>query len=310
LSITGGLPFAEVILVLCLRMLKCLSLNFMNLESEDACRAVAAAEIQYLKLSCCELGDGGASLMESIREGRGPKGLGLYIIEDEDDWSPFDSPERFITFLNALRSNFYLERLDLSDFDLREERICEALATALFGNIGLIHLGLPGCQLDESGFCELMRAISAHPSLKTLDLTDIDIDMDRTDAIKEVAKMLSHNAKLEEVRVRSGFSSSFDSSAWAAVVTPRLEYNVYRKRFSAIQKIRVPSTRAAVLASAMAHVSNKPSPAFMLLRQNGDILSSYSLRVDPQIATSSGKRSRSPSSGGRGVSKLGAGNWT
>jgi hypothetical protein len=37
----------------------------------------------------------------------------------------------------------------------------------------------------------------------------------------------------------------------------------------------VPSTRAAVLAYALAHVSNKPSPAFMLLRHNSDILSSY-----------------------------------
>jgi hypothetical protein len=206
LRIGNGLPFAEGILVLFRHMLKCLTLNHIHLKSEEACRAVAEAELQYLELSCCELGDGGASLMESIREGPGPKGLGLYTCH----WSPFDSPERFITFLNALRSNFYLERLDLSDFDLREERICDALATALFGDIGLIRLGLPDCQLDESGFCKLMRAISAHPSLKTLDLTDIDIDMDGTDAIKEVAKMLSENGQLEGIRIDS---YNFDSAA-------------------------------------------------------------------------------------------------
>jgi hypothetical protein len=65
------------------------------------------------------------------------------------------------------------------------------------------------------------------------------------------------------------------------------------------------STRAAVLASALSHVNSKPTPAFMLLRQNSDILSSYPLRVDPQIATSSGKRSRSLSSDGLVVSNLG-----
>jgi hypothetical protein len=96
--------------------------------------------------------------------------------------------------------------------------------------------------------------------------------MDATEAFEVVAKILSVNDQLEEIRIHDNV---LDSLAWAALVTPRLEYNVYRTRFPAIQEIRVPSTRAAILASALAHVSNKPSPAFMLLRLNGDILSSY-----------------------------------
>jgi hypothetical protein len=278
------------------------------LESEEACRAVAEADIQYLNLIHCKLGDGGASLVESIREGRGPKGLFLVTYdededdEDEDHWYPFDSSERFVSLLNAIRGNTYLESLHLSDFDFHEERVLDALAAALFENEGLVYLGLLNCRFDESGFCKVLRAISTHLSLRTLNFTDIGHDMDGTEATEEVAKILSNNDQLEEIRITSYY---FDSAAWDKLVTPRLEYNIYRKLFPPIQNIRAPSTRAAVMARALSHLSNRPSPAFMLLRQNSDILSTYSLRVDPQIATSSGKRSRSPSSDGRGVSNLG-----
>jgi hypothetical protein len=113
--------------------------------------------------------------------------------------------------------------------------------------------------------------------------------MDATVATKAVAEMLSVNEQLEDIRIHNGFFLHFRYSlAWSALVTPRLEYNVYRKRFPVIQEITPLSTRAAILASALAHVSNRLSPAFMLLRQNGDIFSSYPLWVDPQIATSSG----------------------
>jgi hypothetical protein len=276
LTIRGRLPFAEGILVLFLHMLKCLTLYRIRLESEEACRAVAAAELQYLELYHCKLADGGAALVESIRVGRGPKGLDLYNSRYYGTWQPFDSPfdsfERFVSFLNALRGNSHLKRLDLSNFDLREEGILDALAAALFENKGLCHLGLSECRLNKSCFCEFLRAILAHSSLHTLYLTSSDLDMKAPEASEEFAKMLSDNDQLEEIRI---YKHGNDSAAWDKLVIPRLECNVYRKRFPAIQEIRPLSTRAAVLASTLAHVSNKPSPAFMLLRQNVDILASY-----------------------------------
>jgi hypothetical protein len=93
--------------------------------------------------------------------------------------------------------------------------------------------------------------------------------MDKTAATKAVAEMLSVHKQLEGIRIKESFDSSFDPAAWDILVTPRLEC------FPAILKIRLPSTRAAVLASALAHANNKPSPAFMLLRANVDILASY-----------------------------------
>jgi hypothetical protein len=282
LRIWNGLPFAEGTLILLLDKLECLTLSDIHLETEESCGAVAAAGLHYLELDNCKLDDGGAALVDSVREGRGPKGLGLSPSgadddeseDDEDDWRPFVSSERFNSFLNALRCNSHLERLLLSDFDFSKEGTLDALAAAVSENKGLVDLGFQNCHLDEISFSELMRALSTHSSLLTLDLTGIKLNMNGTKATKAVAEMLSVNTQLEGIRIEDDVRTlSFD--AWSALVTPRLACNVYRKRFPAIQEIRPLSTRAAVMASTLAHVSNKPSPAFMLLRENVDILSSY-----------------------------------
>jgi hypothetical protein len=311
-SIRQTLPFAEGNLVLFMGQpkIETLTLTGLNLENEEACRALAEAELQYLKLPCW-LADGGAALVESVRVGRGPKGLILDKFEWEDEvghdwihWRPFDSSERFVSLLNALRGNTYLERLDLSEFDFREEGFLDALAAGLFENKGLVTLDLETCSLGVSGVCKVLSAISTHPSLRTivLDLKYIST-MDGTKATQEVAKMLLYNTQLEDIRFVE--DDTFDSLAWVKLVTPRLEYNIYRKRFAAIQNIRSPSTRAAVMARALSHANDKPSPAFMLLRQNVDILASYSC-VESQIATPSRKRSRSPSSDEMIVSNVGS----
>jgi hypothetical protein len=300
LTIWYCLPFAQGIFVLLLNMLKCLTLHYTHLESEEACRAVAEAELQYLKLHHCKLGDGGASLVESVQVGRGPKGLSLGNTGFGDyDWRPFDSSERIESFMSALRNNTYLERLDLPGLRVREEGILDALTAALFENKGLVHLGLEGCCLNKKCFCKLLSAISEHPSLRTLDLTNFIHDMATTEATKAVAKMLSDNRKFEEIRLCDDDDDSpFDSSTWYALVTPRLECNIYRKRVPAIQEIGLLSTRAAVLASALAHVSNKPWLVWTLVSQNHDILASYlpvNRAHEHQIAILSRKRDRSPS---------------
>jgi hypothetical protein len=74
--------------------------------------------------------------------------------------------------MDALRSNSNLERLDL--VDLYEKGNLDALAAALLENTGLVYLGLEFCRLDESSFCEFVRAISTHPSLIIFDLTHSD----------------------------------------------------------------------------------------------------------------------------------------
>jgi hypothetical protein len=309
LGISNCLPFAEGILVLFLfqhTTLECLTLCNICLLSEEACRAVSTADLQYLKLDNCVPEDGGASLVESVREGRGPKGLGLFkaIDEGHEAWHPFDSTERFVSFVDALRGNSHLERLGLSDIDV-DDGILQKLAAALFENEGLIHLALQNCHLNESSFCELLRAISAHSSLRKLALTGMSSFMDRTEAAKKVAKMLSVNKQLEEIRIDKVTADDFDKdwplfdpAAWENLVTPRLDCNVYRKRFPAIQKIRLLSTRAAVMARALTHVSNKPWLVWMLVSQNHDILSSYLpdnptfASHDHQIAIVSRKRDR------------------
>jgi hypothetical protein len=96
LTIMTCLPFAEGILVLFLRQckLECLVLQEILLESEDACQAMVVAELHILILDGCVLADGGAALVESLREGRGPKGLVLFKSIYDEDCAPFDSSER------------------------------------------------------------------------------------------------------------------------------------------------------------------------------------------------------------------------
>jgi hypothetical protein len=58
------------------QQLESLELRNMHLNSEASCRAVATAEVRCLTLGNeCSLEDGGAALVESVRQGRGPKEL-------------------------------------------------------------------------------------------------------------------------------------------------------------------------------------------------------------------------------------------
>jgi hypothetical protein len=174
----------------------------------------------------------------------------------------------------------------------------------LFENEGLIQLGLQNCQLNESSFCELLRATSTHSSLQKLALTGMRLFMDRTEAAKKVAKMLSVKKELEQIRIDElflYFDEDWPSFNFICLEYTRLDCNIYRKRFPAIQEIRLLSTRAAVMSRALAYVSNKSWLAWMLASQNHDILASY-LPVNPTVAAHdhqvpilTRKRDRSPS---------------
>jgi hypothetical protein len=254
--------------------LEYLRLNMIHLESQASCSAVATAEVQCLTLVFCALEDEGAALIEAIRQGRGPKEL--FFLQ-----SPFRSSESLVTFINALRYNTNLERLGLPGIEDRQ--VTQALAAALHENKGLVHLAAYFSALDDSDWTNLLKAISLHPSLRSLDLRCPTSDAkERQNFTKAVADMLSVNERVEEV---SYHYHSFDNDDWDAFVVPRLECNVYRKRFPSIHKIGEASTRAAVLARALEMFASKPHLVWMLLNQNLDILSSYPSR----------KRSRSSS---------------
>jgi hypothetical protein len=148
-----------------------------------------------------------------------------------------------------------------------------------------------------------MAAISTHPSLRTLvfghnpDDDDDDDDLpspfvkrDRTDA---VADMLLTNHQVDNIPFDD---QMFDQDLWDALVVPRVEYNLYRKRLAPLQKIEVPSTRTAVVGSALPREAGKPSLVWMLLSQNRDVLHEYLDNVltgDGSVSVTSRKRSRS-----------------
>jgi hypothetical protein len=139
-------------------------------------------------------------------------------------------------------------------------------------NNGLVELSFEA--VSSAHWIQVVKAISAHPTLRKLALEfhdNVVITRDeesqkilRTQA---VAKMLLLNKQVMEVKF---YDSVYDRSTWDNGVAPRLEYNFYRKRFPAIQKVGDTSTRAAILGAAMGRVRRRPSLLYMLLCDNRD----------------------------------------
>jgi hypothetical protein len=250
---------------------------------------VATAQVQCLALESGNLEDGGAALVEAVKQGCGARELQFLR------GYPFDSSEYIVTFIvtfiNALRGNEHLERLHLPLIVDHQQTL--ALAAALHENKGLVHLAVHYHTMYESGLIELLKSISLHPSLRSLDLTMDRMDIDPKKRItKAIADMLSVNERIEKMSFDDG---TFYKDDWDAYVVPRLECNLYRKRSLSIQKIGEASTRAAVLARTLATFACKPHLVWMLLSQNHDILSSYQDTAHDRDSISPRKRSRSPS---------------
>jgi hypothetical protein len=121
-------------------------------------------------------------------------------------------------------------------------------------------------------------------SLRSLDVCYPRSDAKETrDFTNAVATMLSVNERVEAMSFDDG---TFDIGQWNMHVTPPQDSNVI-----SIETDFLRSTRAAVLASALAKVSSKPH---LLLNQNHDIVSSYLDSAHDQVSAPSRKRSRSP----------------
>jgi hypothetical protein len=271
-------------------------LSWIRLRFEESCRALAAADLQNLELFTCRTADEGATLVESGGEGSGPRALSL-------ERGLFDSLERFISFINVLPVNTYLQRLDLS-CNFTGECFPKALITcALLENKRLVHFGLLQCRLDVHCWSELMATIYTHPTVRTLKFRDIhNVDeispssSTKRDRTKAVVDMLLVNKYIDEIPFFC--EASFDWDDWDALVAPRVECNLYRKRISPIQKIKALSTRAAVVGRALARVEKNPSLVWMILSQNHDVIRSYLLNEARDISASvplRSKRRRSPS---------------
>jgi hypothetical protein len=193
----------------------------------------------------------------------------------------FDSSERVILLLNAIRGNTFLERLDLHAVDGRDGTIPQTLAASLRDSNGLAHLGLHYWAMDESSWSELLPVIFGHQSRRTIAFLrrwipgGPDHSSDFTKAVAD--EFCSSTIKLR----RSLNVDTFNRSDWNALVAPRIERNLYRKRFLAIQKINVSSTHAVVVAAALARMESKPSLVCMLLSQNHGIISG--LARDDQV---------------------------
>jgi hypothetical protein len=145
-----------------------------------------------------------------------------------------------------------------------------------------------------------MAAISTHPTLCSLwfrvgRAPSEDRKRART---KSVADMLLVNKRVDRIHFDS---YTYDRDYWNACVAPVLDCNIYRDWIVAIQKIQDPSTRAAVVARALARVESKPSLVWMVLFHNHDVVSSYvDEALDDSVLVPPPKRRRAPSDDDQG----------
>jgi hypothetical protein len=125
----------------------------------------------------------------------------------------------------------------------------------------------------------------------------------KRDRTKAVADMLLVNKHADEIPFCG--EVSLDLDGWNALVAPRVECNLYRMWFVAIQKIEAPSTRAGVVAQALARVERKPSLVWMVLTQNNDVVCSYlDEAFGDSVSVLSRKHRRSPSDDDQGVHRI------
>jgi hypothetical protein len=129
---------------------------------------------------------------------------------------------------------------------------------------------------------EIVEEFKLHSTLKKVafpkfagDCGPLTLQLKR-DITKAVANMLSVNQQIEEIPFDD---RTFDRELWDVIVIPRLDCNLYRERFLPLQKIKEQSTRAALVAKALARVESKPWLVSMLLSHNRDILSSYLINL-------------------------------
>jgi hypothetical protein len=283
---------------------KCLeSLHLQYIEfDQKSCEAVAMATVQ-IKLSNCQFEDQGAAMIEAVAAQRGPRSLRFLL----DRWDSYDalldivSDERRESFFMSLRNNTHLECLEISPLIVGNKAL-RVLADALHDNKGLLELSvLFDDGVSNEGWSELIKAVSSHPSLRTLNLSIrpemSDFDLEDLDEVVEagrhrtnaVSEMLLLNKKVETM---SCDLDTYDLTDWDARVVPRLDCNRYRSRFLAIQQIGNDiQKRAAVLAEAMACVSAKPWLLMTILFQNQDAIASFV--AEKPVLTAPRKRSHS-----------------
>jgi hypothetical protein len=243
-----------------------IELSFMSLDLESS-RAVAAAGLQSFVFDQCRFEDEGASLIESVRTGLGPHGLSFL------DTKPFTTLERWMSFMNALEeNNGSLKFLKIWNTAGGDE-IHRALAVALRKNNGLVALNVR--VTSYAHWMNVLQPISAHPAIRKLDLSFFDARNDermKRLQTRAAATMLLVSTQVEDIEF---YGTVYDRMIWDTRVAPRLEYNIYRKRFPAIQKVGDTSTRAALLGAAMGRVRTKPSLLYMLLCDNRDTVVSH-----------------------------------
>lgn len=148
----------------------------------------------------------------------------------------------------------------------------QQIKSALSRNKGLKTLKLFGNVMADDSFIHICQALAHHPTMKQIHwnrvLSEKQVGVlfpiplsSKRHVIRQqaVVAMLQTNTELEHISVDVDVSVSVPREyQWKSVVVPLLQHNIARKRFRAISKMDSEEQRRALLAKALAKVSNDP----------------------------------------------------
>lgn len=258
-----------------------LKLTTKTLDHEES-QAIGKATVQELVLTDCRFADCGANLIDAIGKGSGPRAICIST-NLRDRSFPFESPTQCIHFADSLKNkNCQLTRLYVNNVTFRhisphaDHDVLTNLAEALRENRSIVQLTLRNIIPDTVVFSQLTAALAYHPGIQELHLAvqsycpsipvHESIEQDKMMRTKFILDLLTINPNIEIVIFDR---ETYHLDYWETYVAPRLEHNIYRKRFRALQNsIALERGREALIPQIWKRIQHNPSLVYTLLMEN------------------------------------------
>lgn len=268
----------EALVLLFAQNHQCVSFTGFDFSSQAHCVTLASYRGD-LSLKSCQLHDSGRSIFDRVARDQGPDRLTLHF-----------------GGRSALQVDFASLRIALSQtkslLSLALTRAPSAglpeLVSGLADNKSLILFCCsPSERRDQGQWSELIESLRTHPTLEALlvlpsaEQSVDNFSQERVGIARAIADMLKVNKVLRQVIIKNPVVHV--SEPWAGIVEeilrkeirPRLEDNLFRRRFKAIAAERNASFKRSLVFAALRHDKIRGNPSLLkrLLSTFHDVIS-------------------------------------
>lgn len=205
-----------------------------------------------------------------------PRCLSIIELHDENESNLFRSLKNWLQFVNFLKGYTRLKGLNLMNIQIEGDLILP-LARTLRENVGLTDLSLSEMILTPDGFHALVSAISVHPTIISLSLTEMIYQgflEDEPAAIMsrtvQLVEMVQSNPRVQHLTL---CPDTCDENIRETDIEPLLKCRRFRSRCMALARCSASiETRAAMCLKILARFASVPSFIFLALTANIDAI--------------------------------------